>query len=253
MPTIGANYKVGMVPDECVTYLALALRARLQDLVTGMIHAAGYRTHGGRWDRALGVYEGGGPADGEGEEWTEPGAAWGILVRSDVAKQLAALGKVERTEEERERERRERCEWATTAVLMAVLNGKDPPPQIPRDDNDMDLDPPEWPPRKRAVSDEAERRMAVNAAVNRAWAASTRGWLWGLAPNSNTSLVVSVSRQMQPRLQSHAHTILAPRLWYLPTRVQTRGCASRCGMRCLWLRRKGAWWGAGGLRGGGLE
>ncbi|KAJ7856080.1 hypothetical protein B0H14DRAFT_3644029, partial [Mycena olivaceomarginata] len=112
MPTIGANYKVGMVPDECVTYLALALRARLQDLVTGMIHAAGYRTHGGRWDRALGVYEGGGPADGEGEEWTEPGAAWGILVRSDVAKQLAALGKVERTEEERERERRERCEWA---------------------------------------------------------------------------------------------------------------------------------------------
>ncbi|KAJ7856756.1 transcription initiation factor TFIID component TAF4 [Mycena olivaceomarginata] len=177
MRTIGANYKVGAVPDECVTYLALALRARLQDLVTEMIDAARHRTRGGRWDRAPGVYEGGGPAEGEGEGWTGPGAAWGILVRSDVAKQLAALEKVERAEEERERERRERREQATTAALTAVLNGEDPPPQIPEDDDGMDLDPPERPPRKRAVSDEAGRRMSVNAAANRA-AGTGRKYAW---------------------------------------------------------------------------
>jgi hypothetical protein len=98
-------------------------------------------------------------------------------VRSDVAKQLAALEKVERAEEERERERRERRERATTAALTAVLNGEDPPPQIPGDDDDMDLDPPERPPRKRAVSDEAGHRMAVNAAANRA-AGTGRKYAW---------------------------------------------------------------------------
>ncbi|KAJ7360928.1 hypothetical protein DFH08DRAFT_951565 [Mycena albidolilacea] len=149
MPTIGRNYK-------------------LQDLVTGMIDAAWHRTRRGQWDRMPGVYEGGGPADGEGEGWTGLGVAWGILVRSNVAKQLAALEKVERMEEERERERREQCEQATSTVLTAVLNSEDPPPQIPGDDNNMDLDPPERPPRKRAVSDEAGCRMAANAAVNHA-------------------------------------------------------------------------------------
>jgi hypothetical protein len=67
MPTIGTNYKVGAVPDKCVTYLALALHARPQDLVTGMIDVAQHRMHGGRWDRVPGVYEGGEPTDGEGE------------------------------------------------------------------------------------------------------------------------------------------------------------------------------------------
>ncbi|KIK63114.1 hypothetical protein GYMLUDRAFT_41433 [Collybiopsis luxurians FD-317 M1] len=100
---------------DTVNYLALALRARLQDLVTDMITAAHHRTDT-QFDRPPSVYEDGSPM-------------WSILVRSDVAKQLSALEKVEREEETRiRRERKERADLAaaTAAALAAqssAVNG----------------------------------------------------------------------------------------------------------------------------------
>ena len=112
MRTIGTNHKVTRIPEESVNYLALALRARLQDLITGMIAASHHRTDT-QFDRPASLYEDGSPM-------------WSIVVRSDVAKQLAALEKIEREEETKVRkERKERAEMtaAHTAALAAQANG----------------------------------------------------------------------------------------------------------------------------------
>ncbi|KAF9476714.1 hypothetical protein BDN70DRAFT_882022 [Pholiota conissans] len=113
MRTIGLQHKVTRIPEESVNYLALALRARLQDLLTAMIAAAHHRTDT-QFDRPASLYaEDGSPM-------------WSIVVRSDVAKQLAALEKIEREEEMRVRkERKERAEMtaAHTAALAAQANG----------------------------------------------------------------------------------------------------------------------------------
>ncbi|KAF9554507.1 hypothetical protein CPC08DRAFT_712837 [Agrocybe pediades] len=112
MRTIGTNHKVTRIPEESVNYLALALRARLQDLITGMIAASHHRTDT-QFDRPASLYEDGSPM-------------WSIVVRSDVAKQLAVLERVEREEEMRVRkERKERAEMtaAHTAALAAQANG----------------------------------------------------------------------------------------------------------------------------------
>jgi len=117
MRTIATNHKVARVPDDAVAYLALCLRARLQDLITAMVNAAKYRTDGG-FDRPAGFYE----AVDDGE----PTPMWSILVRNDVAKQIAALEKVERDEELRIRkERKDRAEMqaAHAAALAAQAAG----------------------------------------------------------------------------------------------------------------------------------
>ncbi|KAF9458475.1 transcription initiation factor TFIID component TAF4 [Collybia nuda] len=112
MRTIGAQHKVTKIPDDSTNYMALALRARLQDLVTAMIRAAHHRTDT-QFDRPASLYEDGSPM-------------WSIIVRSDVAKQLAALEKAEREEETKiRRERKERQDLAAahTAALAAQANG----------------------------------------------------------------------------------------------------------------------------------
>jgi Transcription initiation factor TFIID component TAF4 family len=112
MRTIGTQHKITRIPDESVNYLALALRARLQDLVTAMIAASHHRTDT-QFDRPASLYEDGSPM-------------WSIVVRSDVAKQLAALEKIEREEETKIRkERKERAEMtaAHAAALQAQANG----------------------------------------------------------------------------------------------------------------------------------
>ena len=117
MRTIATNHKVTRVPDDAVNYLALCLRARLQDLITAMVKAAKYRSDEG-FDRPAGFYE---AVDGG-----EPTPMWSILVRNDVAKQLVALEKVEREEELRIRkERKERAEMqaAHAAALAAQVAG----------------------------------------------------------------------------------------------------------------------------------
>ncbi len=108
MRTISTEHKIRTVPEDSVNYLALALRARLQDLITAMIAAARHRTDT-QFDRPASSYEDGQPM-------------WSILVRSDVAKQLAAIEKIAREEETRiRRERKERTDMAAAhAAALAV-------------------------------------------------------------------------------------------------------------------------------------
>lgn len=112
MRTIGTQHKVTKIPDDVSNYLALALRARLQDLITSMITASNHRNDT-QFDRPASLYEDGSPM-------------WSIVVRSDVAKQLAALEKIEREEETKiRRERKERQDMAAAhaAALAAQANG----------------------------------------------------------------------------------------------------------------------------------
>ncbi|KAJ6535993.1 hypothetical protein DFH09DRAFT_1369510 [Mycena vulgaris] len=125
------------VPEECVTYLALALRARLEEVVRGMARAARHRVRGeGRpavyegpgydYDEQ-GLDQGDGQGLGEGQDGAGRGgaakskAAWGMLVRRDVARQLAALERAERAEELRARRTR-----AAERAIAAVLAGEEP-------------------------------------------------------------------------------------------------------------------------------
>jgi len=112
MRTIGISHKVTRIPDDAVNYVALALRARLQDLITNMISASHHRTDT-QFDRPASLY-------------SDDTPMWKISLRSDVAKQLAVLEKVEREEEMKvRRERKERAEMtaAHAAVLAAQANG----------------------------------------------------------------------------------------------------------------------------------
>jgi len=123
MREIGTKHKVTRVPEDSVSYLALALRARLQDLVTSMILAAYHRTET-RHDRPVPVYE-----DGT--------AMWTVVVRNNLAKQLAALEKVDREEEMKiRRERKERAELAAAhaANLAAQVAGSGNPMAIDDDE-----------------------------------------------------------------------------------------------------------------------
>ncbi|KAJ3483794.1 hypothetical protein NLI96_g6079 [Meripilus lineatus] len=109
---IGTKHKVTNVPEDSVNYVALALRARLQDLVTAMIAASAHRTDT-QYDRPSALYE-------------DETPMWNLRVRNDVAKQLAAIEKVEREEEMKvRRERKERAEMAAAhaANLAAQASG----------------------------------------------------------------------------------------------------------------------------------
>ncbi|KII94588.1 hypothetical protein PLICRDRAFT_99164 [Plicaturopsis crispa FD-325 SS-3] len=112
MRALGTQHKITQIPEDSVNYVALALRARLEDLVRGMIAAARHRTDT-QFDRPASLYEDGTPM-------------WGIIVKSDVAKQLAALERAEREEETKvRRERKERAEMtaAHAATLAAQAAG----------------------------------------------------------------------------------------------------------------------------------
>lgn len=116
MRAIGTQHKVRSVPEDAVNYLALALRARLQEIVTQMVAAARHRTDT-QFDRNVSFYEDG----------VTP--MWGIMIRSDVAKQLAALEKAEREDETRIRkERRERAEAAANLAQNAASAGAEGSP-----------------------------------------------------------------------------------------------------------------------------
>ncbi|KZP02499.1 hypothetical protein FIBSPDRAFT_681626, partial [Athelia psychrophila] len=55
---IGTQHKMRSVPEDAVNYLALALRARLQETVTQMVAAARHRTDT-QFDRNVSFYEDG--------------------------------------------------------------------------------------------------------------------------------------------------------------------------------------------------
>ncbi|KAJ7064871.1 transcription initiation factor TFIID component TAF4 family-domain-containing protein [Mycena amicta] len=188
MRTIATHHRVAGtgVSDDCVNYLALALRARLQDLVTAMISAAKHRTSA-KFDRPASVYE-----DGT--------AAWGIIVRSDVAKQLVALEKAEREEEERDRELRYRRDRALDAALDAVLAGEDAKLEMPTEEQ-------VWQDRrrqnkKRAVSSEVQREM-TNRRANKEAGLPTRQWMTTTTsaklPTATVTPTTTASPQPEPR------------------------------------------------------
>jgi hypothetical protein len=110
--SVAPSHKVTKVPEDTVNYLALALRARLQDLITAMIAASEHRTDS-QFDKPASLYPDGTPM-------------WSLVVRSDVAKQLAAIEKVERDEEQRirrERKEREDALVAHAAQVAAQASG----------------------------------------------------------------------------------------------------------------------------------
>jgi hypothetical protein len=134
MTQISTNHKVAHISEDSINYLALALRARLQDLITAMIHASHHRTEA-QFDRPPSFYENGN------------GPMWGVVVKSDVRKQLAALEAAEREEEMKvRRERRERKEAAEAqaAALAAQAAGNSSAnssnPASGRGDNAMAVD-----------------------------------------------------------------------------------------------------------------
>ena len=108
----GTTHKVPTIPKESIDYVALALRFRLQGLLTSMIAAARHRTDA-QFDQPPSTYEDGQPM-------------WSIKVRSDVAKQLEALQKAYREEdmkERRERKERQDAQAAQAASLTAGAGG----------------------------------------------------------------------------------------------------------------------------------
>ncbi|KAF8204338.1 transcription initiation factor TFIID component TAF4 family-domain-containing protein [Mycena galopus ATCC 62051] len=110
---IAAHHKLaGGVPEETATYVALALRTRLERLVEQMSVAARHRTDT-QFDRPASLYAEGLPM-------------WSLVVRSDIAKQAAVLERIDREEETKvRRERKERAEMtaAQTAALAAQAAG----------------------------------------------------------------------------------------------------------------------------------
>lgn len=102
----------GGIPEETATYVALALRTRLEHLVAQMSVAARHRTDT-QFDRPASLY---------GESLP----MWSLVVRSDVAKQATVLERIEREEETKvRRERKERAEMtaAHAAALAAQAAG----------------------------------------------------------------------------------------------------------------------------------
>ena len=83
------QHKITRIPEDSVNYLALALRARLQDIIADTITAARHRTNS-QFDRAPSFYENG--EDGQKIPM------WSMLIRRDIGHQLRALERVEREE-----------------------------------------------------------------------------------------------------------------------------------------------------------
>ncbi|EIN11022.1 TAF4-domain-containing protein [Punctularia strigosozonata HHB-11173 SS5] len=172
MRSIGSQHKVTKIPEDSVNYIALAVRARLQDLITAMIAASAHRTDA-QFDRPASLYPDNSPM-------------WSIVIRSDVQKQLAALEKVEREEEQRvRRERKEREDMAASqaAALAAQTTGMG-------DGLDEDGQPKKKKKKEgpgvtaRNMSEDVRKKMS-NAAASHAAGLSTNKYAWMTAGNAN--------------------------------------------------------------------
>jgi hypothetical protein len=109
MRTIGTKHKITKVPEDSVNYVALALRARLHDLLVEMAAASAHRAES-HFDRTPSTYVDGTPM-------------WRVSVRRDVAKQIGALERAEREEEMRIRRERKELATAQAAALAAHAPG----------------------------------------------------------------------------------------------------------------------------------
>ena len=109
MRAIGTKHKISKVPEDSVNYVALALRARLHDLLVAMADASAHRAEA-QFDRTPSTYVDGTPM-------------WRVSVRRDVAKQIAALERAEREDEMRIRRERKELAAAQAAALAAHAPG----------------------------------------------------------------------------------------------------------------------------------
>ncbi|KAI0031671.1 transcription initiation factor TFIID component TAF4 family-domain-containing protein [Vararia minispora EC-137] len=167
MRAIGKKHKVETVPEESINYVALALRTRLQDLVNEMISASAHRTGSG-FDRAPSKYEDGTPM-------------WSVAVNRDVAKQLAALERVEREEEMRTR--RERKELAAQVAAASGLPG--PPSNAAADAPSTEEEGPKKKKKKvdgpgvtaKNMSEDLRKKMSNQVASHAAGFGSKYSWM----------------------------------------------------------------------------
>jgi Transcription initiation factor TFIID component TAF4 family len=216
--TIGTQHKVPKVPEDSVNYVALAVKARLQQLIKAMIDASAHRTDT-QFDRPASFYEDGNPM-------------WSIVVRRDVAKQLATMERIERDEEMKiRRERKERAEIAAAqAATYAAQSGAS--------NDDGYEDDEMMQPRKKKKKDgpgvtarnmsEDVRKKMSNAVASQAAGLGARKYAWmstGTAsvpspkpkPTSVSSPVVGVT----PQAQTQATTTSSWVRPYVPTTSKT--------------------------------
>ncbi|KAF8592189.1 hypothetical protein K439DRAFT_1650374 [Ramaria rubella] len=160
------------VPEEGVTYLALALRARLSKLIEGMIRAAAHREETSVL-RPAGLYSDGAPM-------------WSQIVKRDVAKQLALLERVEREEElAARRDRKAREAYAS--------GGQAPLPSL---DDALAMDVEDEPKKKKKKPDgpgvtaknmsEDMKKKLSNAVASQAAGLGTGKYAWMNAGNVPT-------------------------------------------------------------------
>jgi len=221
MRAVGTQHKVSKIPDDSVNYVALALKVRLQQLITAMIAASAHRTDT-QFDRPASFYEDGNPM-------------WSIVVRSDVAKQLAVLERIEREEEMKiRRERKERADLAATqAANYAAQSGGGN--EDGYDDDEM------MQPKKKKKKDgpgvtarnmsEDVRKKMSNAVASQAAGLSTGKYAWMNAGTSSTptpkpkaSTAPSTGTGSTPPAQTATPTTAATSSWvrpYVPTTGKT--------------------------------
>ena len=177
MRTTGTTHKVPTIPKESVDYVALALRFRLQGLLTAMIAAARHRTDA-QFDRPPSTYEDGQPM-------------WSIKVRSDVAKQLEALQKAYREEdmkERRERKERQDAQAAQAAALTAAAGaaGADGAPAEGEEGGPKKKKKKEVPGvTARNMSEDVRKKMS-NAVASQAAGLGTGKYAWMSAASAAT-------------------------------------------------------------------
>ena len=172
--TVSARYKVTNVPKESIDYVALALRFRLQSLLTSMIAAAKHRTDS-QYERAPSTYEDGTPM-------------WSVKIRSDVSKQIEALQKAYREEDMRERrERKERqdAQAAQAAALTAAANGGAADSAATEEDGGPKKKKKKEGPgvTARNMSEDVRKKMS-NAVASQAAGLGTGKYAWMSAANS---------------------------------------------------------------------
>lgn len=150
--------------------MALALRFRLQQLIEAMITASEHRTDA-QFERPASFYEDGSPM-------------WSIVVRADVAKQLAAIERVEREEEmriRRERKERQDAQAAHAQQLAAQASGS----AMAVDGIDASEEGPKKKKKKadgpgvtaRNMSEDVRKKMS-NAVASQAAGLSTGKYAW---------------------------------------------------------------------------
>lgn len=209
MRDIAKKHKVVSVPEDSVNYVALALRTRLQDLVTSMIAASAHRTDTA-FDRTPSTYEDGTPM-------------WSVTIQRDVAKQLAALERTEREEEMRIR--RERKELAAAQVAAGNV------PTGPLGSaGAMDGDEEEGPKKKKKKVDgpgvtaknmsEEQRKKMSNAAASHAIGGAAKQYAWMTAGSSSAAAAKAranaTSASSAPSPAAGGLSATTPSVWSKP-------------------------------------